>query len=275
VYLYDSDGKPVAALSEAFTPTGTAPSGRLDINALGPSLGGRPSGDYQVLLGCFDAGPRSTAFPDITWVHLDVTAATWHVIAPPTRNPNPSRPAPRPSPSAPSPPTKTSPGPARDTTAPGDRPVIVDHNDAAADAFIFSVSPTPVTMLEASPDGTFLTSTGVLSPVTVTDQRTGAPGWSVIAQVSDFTGDGATIDGSSLGWAPAIRNGGPGVTLGPVIAPGTDPGLTGGATLATAAAGQGTGTTELGAGLTLRAPSGTPSGRYTATLTLTAMEAPI
>ena len=279
VFLYGRDGKPVAALSEAFTPTATAPSGRLDINALGPSLGGRPSGDYQILLGCFDAGPRSTAFPAITWVHIDPAAGTWRVIAAPIPKPSPSSPAPdpsQPSTSTVPPPTKTPVEPARGATPPSHPPVPVDRPvSAAVDAFMFSVSSTPVTMLDASPDGSSFTSTGVLSPVTVTDDRPGSPGWSVKAQVTDFSGTGASIDGSSLGWAPSITSGGTGVIAGPSVAAGTDPGLAGSAVLATAPPGQGAGTTELGAGLTLRAPSGTPSGSYIATLTLTAMEAPI
>jgi len=277
VYLYGSDGRPVAALSEAFIPTATAPSGRLDINSLGPSLGGRPSGDYQVVLGCFDAGPRSTAFPDITWVHIDVAAGTWRVTTRPVPKPSSSNPAPHPTQPSPSTSSAPPPTPAGGTPPPANpRPTANRSARVASDAdFTFSVSATAVAMLDASPDGPFLRSTGVLNPVTVTDQRTGAPGWSVVAQVTDFSGTGTTIDGSSLGWSPSIASGGTGVTLGPSVAPGTDPGLSGSAVLATATAGQGAGTTELGAGLTLRAPSGTPSGRYAATLTLTAMEAPI
>jgi len=58
-----------------------------------------------------------------------------------------------------------------------------------------------------------------------------------------------------------------------VVPPGSTPGLTRSARLADASAGQGIGTTQLGADLLLQAPVGTPAGSYTATLTLTAMEA--
>ena len=50
-----------------------------------------------------------------------------------------------------------------------------------------------------------------------------------------------------------------------------DPGLTAGSPLATAGAAQGLGTTVLGATLDLRMPSSTPTGLYSATLTITAV----
>jgi len=140
--------------------------------------------------------------------------------------------------------------------------------------FTFTVSSNSVTMSDATSNGTNLISAGSLSSVTIDDQRTTSkPGWSVSAQIGDFTGGGHTIDGNDLGWTPSSGSGSTGVTLGDPITAGANPGLKQGARLASAAAGQGTGTTQLGAGLNLQAPPDTPAGSYRATLTITAVEA--
>jgi len=278
VFLYDGAGKAVGALSESFTPTATPPSGALDVNTLAATLAGRPTGDYQLVLGCFDAAFSSMALPDSVWIHVDIAAGTWHVVPPPAA---PVSSSPVPSLSA-TPSGSTAPRSSATATAtPGlarvdPRPATIDPSVPAADGtFTFSVDPDPVVMSQASGDGTFLTSTGALSPVTVTDGRTvSKPGWSVTAQVGDFTGGGNTIDGTGLGWTPLITSGGTGVTVGPAVAPGSKPGLGQSAVLAEAPAGQGTGTTQLSAGLTLLVPPDTPAGSYTAVLTLTAMESP-
>ncbi|MEU7873649.1 hypothetical protein [Dactylosporangium sp. NPDC049140] len=64
--------------------------------------------------------------------------------------------------------------------------------------------------------------------MTVSDGRDQTrPGWTVSGQVGDFTNGTRTFSGADLGWAPAIAapNAGHDVVAGPVVAPGTDPGL--------------------------------------------------
>jgi hypothetical protein len=134
-----------------------------------------------------------------------------------------------------------------------------------------TVSNTPVSMTTPTNTGTFLDSTGALSPVTVSDSRLPSqPGWSSSGSVGDFTSGTNTFSGNDLGWTPAITtaNTANDVTAGGKIAA-TSPGLKTPATLASAAAGHGGGTTVLGAALDLQIPFTTPSGNYSATLTVT------
>jgi hypothetical protein len=134
-----------------------------------------------------------------------------------------------------------------------------------------TVSNTPVSMTTPTNTGTFLDSTGALSPVTVSDSRLPSqPGWSSSGSVGDFTSGTNTFSGNDLGWTPTITtaNTANDVTAGIKIAA-TSPGLKTPATLASAAAGHGGGTTVLGAALDLQIPFTTPSGNYSATLTVT------
>jgi hypothetical protein len=131
---------------------------------------------------------------------------------------------------------------------------------------------------------TYLTTAGELHPVTVTDTRAGNPGWVVSGQVTDFTGTtGTVIAGVNLGWTPNLVDSSAGqiIVLGPTVSPATPPLVTdpaGGAfglhvsrTLASAAAGSGTGTAHVGADLALNVPTSVEAGVYEGTLTLTAI----
>jgi hypothetical protein len=131
---------------------------------------------------------------------------------------------------------------------------------------------------------TYLTTTGELHPVTVTDTRAGNPGWVVSGQVSDFIGTpSTTIAGVNLGWTPNLFDSSDGqiIVLGPVVSPATPPlvtdpsggtfGLHVSRTLASATAGSGTGTAHVGADLRLNVPTSVQAGVYEATLTLTAI----
>ncbi|MDX6211650.1 MAG: hypothetical protein QOF82_737 [Frankiales bacterium] len=135
---------------------------------------------------------------------------------------------------------------------------------------------------------TFLTTTGVLHPVTVTDTRAGSPGWAVSAQVSDFRNVAAPaatpINGFDLGWTPEVvdRSLGQTIVAGDHVDPADPPvtsdlpagdprGLKLSRLLASAAPGDGTGTAHLGAQLTLNVPTTVAAGTYEATLTLTAI----
>jgi hypothetical protein len=141
------------------------------------------------------------------------------------------------------------------------------------------VLPTPT----LDPNAGFLTTSGGIHPVTVTDTRAGAPGFTVTGLASDFVNaHGDKIDAANLGWTPSIidNTGGmvltPGAHVGsaPAIQPGgtADPslGIKSPRTLATNAAGH-NGTTHLGANLELAAPTSTQVGTYDSTLTLTAI----
>ncbi|GHJ45662.1 phosphate ABC transporter substrate-binding protein PstS [Catellatospora sp. TT07R-123] len=131
-------------------------------------------------------------------------------------------------------------------------------------------------------DASLLSTAGMLPAVTVSDTRAGNPGWNISGQVGDFSdGAGHVIAGANLGWSPVLVSKQPPqvVVLGAVVVPaaGAAPGapvpsgvgLAGGATLATAAPLGGNGTTMVGAELTLNAPTSTPPGTYSATLTFT------
>ena len=109
----------------------------------------------------------------------------------------------------------------------------------------------------------------------MSDTRNTFPGWSVSGQSTEFTGSGtaagSTIPGNQLGWVPTATALGDTVTLGAPVVP-ASPGLgTTPATLASAPAGHGFGTSTLGANLTLAIPAPAAAGAYTAGLTVTAV----
>jgi len=117
-------------------------------------------------------------------------------------------------------------------------------------------------------------ATGALNPVTVSDTRNTFPGWSVSGQESNFTGTpSGTISGDQLGWVPNDTSLGTGVVVGPSVAPGTSPGGLGdtAAVLASATAPNGSGTSVLGAALTLDIPAAAPAGTYAGVMTITAV----
>lgn len=119
-----------------------------------------------------------------------------------------------------------------------------------------------------APDLTALVAEGAFPVATVTDTRTTNPGWTLTASSTDFTGP-ATIPGTVLGITPELvaQDEGVTVTPGPAVPAGT--GFTAGTTLATAPAGSGTGTSQVGADLTFEAPTSTPPGAYVSTVTVT------
>lgn len=156
---------------------------------------------------------------------------------------------------------------------------IIATIDELDGALVVSVDPDDRTVMmsvaELSDAGDRLESTGELRPVTVTDTRPGAPGWNVSGQVGDFAGDAGGFAGSLLGWAPEVlaQANGQGVVAGDAVPTGFESGdgLAVSRVLGSAVSGDGLGTAELGAGLTLQLPAETAAGEYTATLTLTAI----
>lgn len=130
-----------------------------------------------------------------------------------------------------------------------------------------------VTLPAPQLDGDRLSSQGELDPVTVSDTRAGAPGWDTTAQVSEFSAsETSSFEGKYLGWTPeVVSSTATGVVAGAPVAPGFSEGtgLSEARQLAGAPEGSGTGSSELGAGLSLEIPADTAAGTYTATLTLT------
>lgn len=131
----------------------------------------------------------------------------------------------------------------------------------------------PPAVLAAS--GDHWETAGAIHTVSVTDTRSTTPGWNVVGRVGSFAGDTGTFAGKYLGWAPAVtaQPAGGSVVPGDAVAPGLaqGDGLSAPSVLGLAPAGAGRGTSQLGANLQLHVPSDTPTGEYTATLTLTAI----
>jgi hypothetical protein len=161
----------------------------------------------------------------------------------------------------------------------------------AAGSLTISVADTSAVVLpnpSLNATATFLTTSGRIHPVTVTDTRAGNPGWSLSGQVSDFqntAGPTTTpIVGANLGWTPNVidHSSSQTVSAGAVVLPATTPVLTNAAAdpaaglhtsrpLASAVAGTGTGTAHVDALLALNVPTTVVAGTYAATLTLTAI----
>jgi hypothetical protein len=147
----------------------------------------------------------------------------------------------------------------------------------ATGAFTLTVNST--TVVTVPPDGT----TAPTTPIVVTDTRNTFPGWSVSGQDSNWTGSGtaagASFSGNQLGWTPTNVGTLPqGVTLGPPVPPGTNPGLgSNPQVLASVHAGIGNGFTgptgaTFGANLALLIPAGQAAGPYTSGLSITAVD---
>jgi phosphate ABC transporter phosphate-binding protein len=157
--------------------------------------------------------------------------------------------------------------------APNSGQIPLAVTDPPVGSFSLTVDTTDVVALTASGSA----ATAAITPVTVSDTRNTYPGWSVSGQDSAFAGGGAatgaSIAGDQLGWAPTATALGEGVALGPVVTP-ASPGLgTSAGLLAYAHAGQGFGTSALGADLTLDIPAPTAAGPYSSSLTITAVTA--
>lgn len=128
---------------------------------------------------------------------------------------------------------------------------------------------------ELNPAADRYVASGELKPIVVTDTRSANPGWSATARVRAFTTvNGDQLPGKNLGWSPTVLSStsGQSVASGDAVAPGLDPdgpGIAGWSSLATAPAGEGTGTANLGAGLELHAPTSLVPGTYQAMMILT------
>ena len=141
---------------------------------------------------------------------------------------------------------------------------------ASAQGLRFTVSPDGVALSAAELEGEEFVATGTLEEVRVTDTRSERKQWTLNGRSSDFAGPGeATIDGSALGWKPALVGAGNAGTAGAEVVPGTGGGLSSDKPLAQAPDGVTQTETRVQAGVTLNAPADTPAGDYASTLTLT------
>jgi murein tripeptide amidase MpaA len=126
------------------------------------------------------------------------------------------------------------------------------------------------------------TTTGALVPVTVTNGRGTAAGWSLTGQATNFVGDNnSTLSGANLGWAPTAEvvagsdtppSGQPASTVnaGGTVAPlANNQGLTRSRTLASSPTNQSAGRFTAAGTLTLGVPGSTKAGHYSSILTLT------
>ncbi|WP_435736655.1 hypothetical protein V5D56_18075 [Cellulosimicrobium sp. PMB13] len=135
-------------------------------------------------------------------------------------------------------------------------------------------SDAPVDLGVAAPAGDRTAAHGTLHEVSVTDTRQGSPAWYLTGQVGDFrSGSGSTLAASSLGWEPRLLRPGGGTRQGVTVEPDllAGKGLATPSVLGSAPPGHDQGTAVLGAELSLEAPVEAPTGRYTSTLTLTAL----
>ena len=127
--------------------------------------------------------------------------------------------------------------------------------------------------------GKYFAVSGRLNQVTVVDTRDTDSGWVLSGSVSDFTGPTDSFSGNYLGWTP-VASGDSGLTLagydqlttaGPTVLPNNATGLTTSKVLGQAAANVGLGIAAFDARLKLLIPVTANSGKYTATLTLSAL----
>ncbi|NQX34451.1 hypothetical protein [Herbiconiux sp. VKM Ac-2851] len=127
----------------------------------------------------------------------------------------------------------------------------------------------------ATQAGSTFVAEGAMTPITVTDTRTGGTSayqWSISGQVAGFTSGAGTaaFGADALGWTPSVTGAGTGVAAGAAVAPQLQggPGLGSSGILASSSAASGA---TIGADLRLVIPSSTPAGDYSSTLTITAL----
>jgi hypothetical protein len=165
-------------------------------------------------------------------------------------------------------------------TAAGDPVTIVLTATLQPGSLVISIPPTEVTLPSPtlSKNGAALVSTGRLQPIAVTDNRSGDPGWTLSGVITGAAPGQTGFDGQDLGWSPSLAGESPGqrITLGLTVKPrpATGSGLFGldqPQVLAFTGGAPGLGTAHVGATLTLDLPTGTAAGRYSVTLTLTAI----
>ncbi|WP_054679268.1 choice-of-anchor M domain-containing protein [Microbacterium sp. No. 7] len=161
---------------------------------------------------------------------------------------------------------------------PGVGPELAVSLDEAEGALTISVAPdarrSELSDLQLNTVADRYVSEGAITGITVTDTRSGAPGWAASGRVRGLvTVDGARLDGKYLGWTPKVVSAAAGqsVSAGAPVAPGfaEGNGIKGWSALGSAAAGASTGTAVLGADIRIEAPTETPAGDYTGVVLIT------
>lgn len=132
----------------------------------------------------------------------------------------------------------------------------------------------PADLGTATQDGLNFVASGSLTNIVVTDTRAGGSTpytWSISGQAGDFTSAGGSFSGGLLGWTPKIVEGGASVVKGADVIS-THLGGTGLGSSRVLASSTAAATATIGADLALVIPGTTPSGDYTSTLTITALQ---
>ncbi len=117
-----------------------------------------------------------------------------------------------------------------------------------------------------------LNASGSLAAVVTDSRQLDYPSWSLTGQVGDFTVGAKTLLGKYLGWTPAVSGSAGGSVAGALVLPAVavgDLGLKAISQLASGSPSSAGTVTNAAAVLQLKAPSNTPAGAYSATLTLT------
>lgn len=127
---------------------------------------------------------------------------------------------------------------------------------------------TTVNLGTAALSGGTLNASGTLNAVVTDTRQLGEAAWNLTGQVGNFTDGAKTLDGKYLGWTPSVSGiGTAGAAVAP--APATTDGLKSIRQLASGAPTNAGTVSTVSATLDLKAPSNTPAGSYSATLTLT------
>ena len=115
-----------------------------------------------------------------------------------------------------------------------------------------------------------LDASGTLNAVVTDTRQLDAAAWSLTGQVGDFTAGTKVLSGKYLGWTPAVAAGSIG-TAGAIVlpAPTSLNGVKDISQMSLGAPSAAGSVTNASALLQLKAPANTPSGAYSATLTLT------
>lgn len=221
----------------------------------------------------FEIRQTYSSAENVTWRTPDAEANDALAVTSMVRwvSPAAAEPTPTPTPTPTSTPTPTPTG----TPTPGSSGTqsisAVHPGTPAGGNLSVSFADTGVGLEAGTPTATYLPYSGSLNPITLTDQRGGAPAWTVSGQSSNFTP--LPTSAQYLGWKPAVTNSGAGGTAGAelfgALGATPDTGLSAARTLASAVSGHASGTSTLGALMNLRLPAGIPGGTYRGTVTIT------
>ena len=159
--------------------------------------------------------------------------------------------------------------------ATGDQNIAVTIPNQAPGEFVWSLDGTSNLVdlgVAESLDDRFAAS-GEIVPIRVLDTRAGSPAWSLTAQVTDFQAGDESISAEYLGWTPEVLENSGSAVAGAAVESGFvgGEGLSVARTLVQADEGHDRGDSVTGAELDLQLPLDTPTGTYSATVTLTAL----